>query len=1329
MKSKIKRLLALVLCLTMVLNGNVSLLASDEAAAEDQVVAEAVEEMMEEVAEEATEEVTEEVVEEVVEEETTEEVIEEVAEETEVVEQTTEVQEVIEEVVEEVSLLELTWAEDGVTVKVSEKVAGAIPEGTTLSVTPIVEGKEYAEVETQLHEKAADEAYEIAGFLAYDICLVDSAGNEIEPNDNVNVSIEYEEAVIPEMVVTEDTELDVTVMHFEEDENGEVAEIVDMVADENIEAVVKTTGAIEVMKAEFVTNSFSTYTVTWYYGYREVSGTIVDENGTVLSTNNKSISINQNSEQISISNISFENITIGDSVYEFKKAVVVSANRSFNGTNGTQIYSIRRYSGNYYAYDVNDDYYRIDNSSTSSYRYKLYFVYGLSSSSGDSSDTETGVTLTLNKTDSAGAVLAGARFTLYNTDGTTIVKVATSAADGSVTMTGLAAGNYVLKETQAPEGYIRDKTVWNVTVTSESAVITVPGSSDAVTTVVNYTEAEQTLSNLTSSKTASAVINDTYTANDRVYQIDITASTTGQSDGTSEQAATIILALDASSSMDDNNAFKSLKDAIVGTTGQNATQGFIDKIASVSPSSKMAIVWYNGSEDQPTSQTNASADGTLLPLNSTNVTTLKSFVSTKNTNGGTPMGDGLEKAYDILKTDTTGNPKYVLFFTDGMPGYWSGNDGKNCMVANKAVDYAAKIKSPTDGNATLYTIGYNLSSDDTFSWNDLHTANENGTSCNSSNRGHSSMSATSFLSTKIATSSAHAYLASNIGELKNKFDDLASELGQLFNVDAERIVDVIDSRFELTEESKNALIGTPGVTVTENTDGTTTIEWTGDAAKIGNSAATGDALGAWIASFNVQAKSDFIGGNMIPTNGPTSGIYVDSDTTIYFEQPSVNVKLLNPILEGSEYTIYKGDESILDQFVKQLVDTFGFQKYYKNQNDVVLNGNSNIPELEPEQIELLKQGDSIIIEYSYGNTDDVVGLLIYEYNSETATLTVTFDSLDVLSRNDVLLDIQSPTDNGGTPVEYVQISDNNTIQVISGEIQITKTLKEVSTEPQTFNFLVIKDQNSNDPIKVSITVPANQTSASVTLEDLARGSYKITEADTTGYVINSVDVFTDLTNCQSNKVETELSESVTFVLGNDVSGVDVIKAFVYDSKDGGTLGAANFTNEEAYKDWTIVKRSSSDNSLLLKGAEFELRLKDGAEGSVWYKGVSQEDGTLKWFKNGETELAATEYISKGVYILTETKAPAGYSLTGLTWTVTIATRGYLKNIECSDKQFNDVSFDDNGVFTCFIENTPLYELPQSGGLGIYTYTIGGILLMAFATLILYKNRRKEVLAR
>ena len=38
------------------------------------------------------------------------------------------------------------------------------------------------------------------------------------------------------------------------------------------------------------------------------------------------------------------------------------------------------------------------------------------------------------------------------------------------------------------------------------------------------------------------------------------------------------------------------------------------------------------------------------------------------------------------------------------------------------------------------------------------------------------------------------------------------------------------------------------------------------------------------------------------------------------------------------------------------------------------------------------------------------------------------------------------------------------------------------------------------------------------------------------------------------------------------------------------------------------------------------------------------------------------------------------------------------------------------------ENTPNYELPSTGGIGTFWYTIGGVLLMMAAALMLYRNK-------
>ena len=65
--------------------------------------------------------------------------------------------------------------------------------------------------------------------------------------------------------------------------------------------------------------------------------------------------------------------------------------------------------------------------------------------------------------------LPGAIFTLYSDeDCTVVVDTATSDNDGYATFTGLDAGTYYLKETAAPEGYVKSDKALEVTITAPS---------------------------------------------------------------------------------------------------------------------------------------------------------------------------------------------------------------------------------------------------------------------------------------------------------------------------------------------------------------------------------------------------------------------------------------------------------------------------------------------------------------------------------------------------------------------------------------------------------------------------------------------------------------------------------------------------------------------------------------------------------------------------------------------------------------------------------------------------------------------------------------------
>lgn len=164
-----------------------------------------------------------------------------------------------------------------------------LPDNAEFVVTPIVQETDpdkYAETENKLNEKAEEDGYEIAGFLAYDIFFQDNAGNKIEPVDgSVNVSMHYTEPSVPEevaqasetenetAVLTEEDELSqeetavelanqmaVTMMHLVEDEDGNV-NVVDMTQEGT--ASVETDAVGSVQKAEFVTDKFSVFALAW----------------------------------------------------------------------------------------------------------------------------------------------------------------------------------------------------------------------------------------------------------------------------------------------------------------------------------------------------------------------------------------------------------------------------------------------------------------------------------------------------------------------------------------------------------------------------------------------------------------------------------------------------------------------------------------------------------------------------------------------------------------------------------------------------------------------------------------------------------------------------------------------------------------------------------------------------------------------------------------------------------------------------------------------------------------------------------------------------------
>ncbi len=157
----------------------------------------------------------------------------------------------------------------------------------------------------------------------------------------------------------------------------------------------------------------------------------------------------------------------------------------------------------------------------------------------------------------------------------------------------------------------------------------------------------------------------------------------------------------------------------------------------------------------------------------------------------------------------------------------------------------------------------------------------------------------------------------------------------------------------------------------------------------------------------------------------------------------------------------------------------------------------------------------------------------------------------------------------------------------------------------------------------------------------------------------------------------------------------------------------------------LVKVDANNQEIALSGAEFLLT--STSDSTKTFTSTSDKNGNI-----------AFKGLDAGEYTLEETKAPAGYELSGKKYTVKIIP-----------------SYDDNNVLTSYrvlildldgeteteigsmihtagevtgesakILNTTLSELPSTGGIGTTIFTVVGCLIMIAAAAMFFVSRRK-----
>ena len=963
--------------------------------------------------------------------------------------------------------------------------------------------------------------------------------------------------------------------------------------------------------------------------------------------------------------------------------------------------------------------------------------------------------LVLKKVNKSQDALSGARFTLVNSE-TNESQTATSVDEtGLVNFTRLRPGTYTLTEDIAPEGYEASNESWIVKVTlseDNKAVATlykadgktkIEKNTDSLYHIMNYTQEEIIKASMDYSKTAT--VNDW---DKRTYDINITAASTSTSTITTTEKAVadIMLVLDVSGSMDKTTVSYSYvaenttdgraglntgtlyyvkKDEsyvklqyynnYYGRTGwyigddwwsqtkaddstyngckiylkktekkltalQNAVKQFITDTANKSPDSKIGITAFSSAGYGSHGKTED------LQKAGDNKENLTRFVDSLVANGGTDPYVGLKNAKSKLDAATMSGdtkPKYVLLFTDGEPT-GSGNswDTTAQQNAENITNGTESIKGIKQEGYTVYTIGFGLR-------DKAKAFLEGGTYGRTTYPGIASKNC--------------AFNAENATQLGDIFKDIQNTITQDISITGATITDIIDPRFELlkddgtlyTQDDLNNGVEVNGGTVSL-VKGNYQIQWT-------DQTIPNKKNGEWNKTIKVKAKDNFVGGNNVTTNVSPGSKISTGYGDVELPQPTVNVKV-NLVVKDKDVWIYKGDTVPTDETILNQLFNESETSYSKG------------------TISAADAKDHITLQWKDGTQTNISkeNMATTPDDDTEYYLEVTYDpkttSTDESKTNTTTSDGEQHVV-GAAEKAYNPDNSNNPygiykIHVIKGQIQITKNVTETSDTDRTFTFNVNakNGQNVSDS-QVNVIVPAGETSGTVTLPDLPRGEYTVTEDNADGYFIQAFDIVTGDGQTDCENVKSDADKSLKFTLGNDVKKANVITTdYTYTS--GGVKGVASYTNEAVIS--LDLKKTDTDNHSLT-GAKFKLEMKDG---DIW-KSLENDIEV----KNDTSEIELNN-LKAGIYKLTETTAPKGYSLLGSSICFKVATGSVTLVDENGDPaQKSNMWSLENKVLT--IKNAKLYSLPESGGPGIYGFTISGVAILATALLLFINNKRRE----
>ena len=1262
---------------------------------------------------------------------------------------------------------EVTYSQTiGNVVVTATAAKNVLPGNAEFVVTPIVQETDpdqYAETETKLNEKAEEDGYEIAGFLAYDIYFQDSEGNKIEPVDgSVKVSMHYTEPSVPATVseisvvsvdeeVNEEKNTNIDVMHFVEDQNGKVQDVVNMT--EQGQANVETTTDGEIQKAEFNTESFSVFTITW----RRKSGNTVE-----FSFDKKIHLVRQNDSTYTDLNSSVNATKSLVLETEDTNPVLYMSTITSSGIN-KEMYQLKesettyRFIGAYIATTSRDGYSLVDSNKVT----KLMGRKEKDSNSEVMKYQYKGDTTYRNlKTDQTVIfVYSNAKLTqeakLYSENGIMLY----ASGQSTVNLTNIdilytTSANDIIptsvKDSESGNNYTYERTV--VGIGEESVEVkALRRESSSSNSPIQYSEDGENWMDVGSNP----------------VKFIYTADAKGEVPKTIKTADTRNLINISMANYSENQKYQdSFQFGSADYTGseavkQNLVEGYLKDGYPVLKNGTSLNGLFDGTWDKVIPHTYVTGLNHLFSYDSRTGT--YSYDSDKNyAYYDIDSSRNTEKnfiVYERSKDKGEGN-RHVASF---MP-YSSWDDGASQNKFAFGMMISFEFLQPKNGKINGQDMVFSFSGDD-----DVWVFIDNKLVLDLGGVHERATGSINFANGEVyVNNQSNPTLRSVFNSDSDTFADYTSHSLKLFYMERGRGDSNCSIKFNLPPRPTNSI-------------------------EIVKSLANSDKEKYTSTDFQFKAyledeedrKQEPVQYNAIPEGTPYRVKKNDSLTDEVRYVGANNIFTLkageSAVFEGidSGLQFYAEEVGILsDQFDK--VDITDWEVTYHDLNGkLVETSNGKVPEQTETylaQSEEKTAGNAARVEFKntcnaknlnklkitkqmnglsttdkfsfevyltgqngqfipYDGRYEVInkaGKFLREGNASSQGIisdvapdeTIVIDQL--LSGTEFKVNEIKPDDSKyKDPIKKVEDGscDRGTVTGSDGKIALEKDAHVIIT----------------NTLKVDLTVNKVWSDRGIKHSSIYAGLYKADGTASSYVELSENNKYSDVfRNVSSSDLVYELrpvtvNENAEFTINGkgyvkvEANNIIVAKAnntdtkykVSYDEKavsEDGTMITQTITNTKIVTNLNLIKVEKNNKEHLLKNAKFALYT---ANDDYTYKESNLVTDKIKTDSYGR---ATVNELVPGKYVLKETKAPDGYSLSANVWQVLVNDD---QSVEV--KLNGDVVKSKDGAF--FIENIKLYSLPSTGGSGIYWYMIGGMVLMSAAAWILYKNKCREVLGK